>query len=131
MQSALQHIRTTSHCADSRAVAEKALADAALSERAPSRENVSNALDGIEDALWALNNYESSRDDAGRNYSELDICNMASTLRAIKNAAALPQAGRTEAPNGHTAGSCRKDPVPDTEPAAAAPSAATPNGTQP
>lgn len=37
----------------------------------------------IEEALWALHSYESNRDDAGRVYSELDITNMVTALRAF------------------------------------------------
>ena len=36
----------------------------------------------IEDALWALNNYESNRDD-GRAYSEVEISDMVAALRAM------------------------------------------------
>jgi hypothetical protein len=44
--------------------------------------------DALEDALWALHSYESSRDDAGRVYSEKDIADMVAAVRAPRSAKA-------------------------------------------
>jgi hypothetical protein len=45
-------------------------------------------LSEIEDALWALHNYESNRDDGGRSYSEAEITKMVETIRALAQSSA-------------------------------------------
>ena len=57
-------------------------ADALAGVSVPSETRQSDLAD-IEEALWALLNYESNRDDAGRVYSEVDITRMVSAIRAF------------------------------------------------
>ena len=40
-------------------------------------------LEGVEDALWALQSYESNRDDGVRSYSEIEITSMVEAVRAV------------------------------------------------